>query len=169
MRRRGRNIKMRRRPEGPSPIVSPFAAPTPRKGVFDTAMNQRECLAKGESSLMKSHPMFAVVGFMTCLSLSAAAEPADPAPLLRIGGGATPTGVCRIAFVPDGKTIACIGAGPVRLYDAVSGKLRRSLKMDAKCLAFATNGKTVAVGEGAFVHVCNVETGEESVPVQGAP
>ncbi len=112
----------------------------------------------------------AALGFVTLLSLStAAAEPADPAPLLRIGGGDKTTGACRIAYAPDGKTIACAGSGPVRLYDAASGKLLRSLKVDARCLAFAPDGKTLAAGEGPSVHVFNVATGEEALQFKAHP
>ncbi len=97
---------------------------------------------------MSSPRCFAALGFVTLFALSAAADPADPAPLLRFGGGETPTGACRVMFAPDGKTLACVGAGPVRLHDAATGKLLRSLKGKATCLAFAPDGKTAAVGEG---------------------
>ena len=119
---------------------------------------------------MSSPRCFAAVGFVTLFALSAAAaDPTDPAPLLRFGGGETPTGACRVVFTPDGKTLARVGAGPVRLYDATAGKLLRSLKGKATCLAFAPDGKTAAVGEGASVHVFTVATGAEVLQFKAHP
>ena len=123
---------------------------------------------------MSSSRTLAAVGIVAFLSLSAAGadearpapEPPPPAPLVRMGGGAKPTGVTLLAYAPDGKTIAWAGAGPVCLYDATAGKLLRSLKIgedDPRCMAFAPDGKTLGVGEGASVHVVNAGTGEEVV------
>src|SRR4051812_45203398 len=74
---------------------------------------------KGESWLMS--PRFHAAGFVAFLSLAAAHAdapvadaPGSPAPV-RMGGGAKPTGVCRLAFAPDGMTVAWAGSGPVRL------------------------------------------------------
>ncbi len=119
---------------------------------------------------MSSPRCFAALGFVTLFALSAAAaDPTDPAPLLRFGGGEAPTGACRVVFAPDGKTLACVGAGSVRLHDAATGKWLRSLKGTATCLAFAPDGKTAAVGEGAAVHVFTVATGEEVLQFKAHP
>jgi WD40 repeat protein len=89
-----------------------------------------------------------------------------------MGGGLKPTGVCRLAFAPDGKTVGWAGSGPARLYDATTGKLRRRLKTDAgdaKCLAFALDGKTVAVGQGASIALFDVNNGEKKVEWKAHP
>jgi WD40 repeat protein len=83
-----------------------------------------------------------------------------------MGGGMKPTGVCRLAFAPDGKTVAWAGSGAASLYDPAAGKLRRRLKTDAgdaKCLAFSPDGKTIAVGEGASVALFNANNDGKSV------
>jgi len=82
-----------------------------------------------------------------------------------MGGGAKPTGVSRLAYSPDGKTLAWAGSGPVCLYDPAAGKIIRSMKIadgGVRCLAFSPDGKLLAVGEGPFVHVVNAGTGEEA-------
>ncbi len=115
---------------------------------------------------MSSPRTFAAFGFLTLLSLATArADEPRSAPLLRMGGGAKPTGVSRLAFAPDGKALVWAGSGPVCLYDPAAGKLLRILKIcdGVNCLAFAPDGKTLAVGEGASVHVFNAGTGEEVV------
>ena len=91
-------------------------------------------------------------------------EPPPPAPVARMGGAARPTGVSRLAFAPDGKSVAWAGSGPVRLYEPVSGKLLRSLKVGdgvPRCLAFSPDGKTLAAGEGSVVHLFDDATGKE--------
>ncbi|HVS38814.1 MAG TPA: hypothetical protein VMS17_24875 [Gemmataceae bacterium] len=115
-----------------------------------------------------SSPRTAVaVALVTLLPVWAAA--ADQTPLIRMGGGASPTAACRVAFTPDGKTVACISGGPVRLYEATSGKLLRSVKVDAKCLAFAPDGKTLAVGAADSVHIFNVASGDEILQFKAHP
>ena len=116
---------------------------------------------------MSSPRRVAAVGFLALMSLTAArAEGPKPlAPLVRMGGGAKPSGVSLLAYSPDGKTLAWAGSGPICLYDPSTGKLLRSLKIGegVQCLAFSPDAKVLAVGEGPFVHVVNAATGEEMV------
>jgi WD40 repeat protein len=103
------------------------------------------------------------LGAIALLTLTCLGARADdrPAPLFRMGGDARPTGVSRLAFAPDGKTVAWAGSGPVCLYDATNGKLLRKLKADGRCVAFAPDGKTLAVGDGVSVRIFTVG-GEET-------
>jgi RNA polymerase sigma factor (sigma-70 family) len=56
--------------------------------------------------------------------------------------------VWQRAFSPDGRYLLTIGDAGLRLWELVSGKeaLRRSSLTEAACLAFAADGRSVAVG-----------------------
>jgi WD domain, G-beta repeat len=113
--------------------------------------------------------MSSLVGLMTFLSLASAYADTPRTPLVRMGAGVKPTGVCRLAFAPDGKTIAWAGSGAVCLYDPANAALRRRLNTnasDAKCLAFAPDGKTIAVGAGGSVTLFDANTDEKKAEWQ---
>jgi hypothetical protein len=112
--------------------------------------------------------MYSLIGFMAFLSLAAA--PADTP--LRMGGGAKPAAGCRIAFAPDGKTVAWAGSGAVCLYNPARGVLRRRLTKDsgdANCLAFTPDGKTIAVGASGSVYLFDAIKGEKKAEWQAHP
>ena len=62
--------------------------------------------------------------------------------------------VVALAYSPDGRTLASASAdGTARLWDLATGKLTatlQSLEARAYCVAFAPDGKTLAVGYGGL-------------------
>ncbi|HEV3256788.1 MAG TPA: hypothetical protein VG013_07915 [Gemmataceae bacterium] len=87
---------------------------------------------------------------------------------LREGGD-----VREIAFCPDGKTLASrTDVGVVRLWDAATGKERRTLheaeEHRVNCIAFSPDGKTLAGGGFWEGRLWEVATGREvKIPVRG--
>jgi RNA polymerase sigma factor (sigma-70 family) len=86
-------------------------------------------------------------------------------------GGITLSGVYRLAFAPDGKTLVSRGVDQtVRVWDVATGKeLRRidGLAGAARSLALSPDGKTLAAATGDYpkgpsdVRLYEVATGEE--------
>jgi WD40 repeat protein len=116
--------------------------------------------------------MSSLVAFVTFLSFASASDDAPPVPLVRMGGGMKPTGVCRLAFAPDGKTVAWAGSGAVCLYNPTDSALRRRLQTDisdAKCLEFAPDGKTIAVGAAGSIFLFDANKGEKKAEWQAHP
>ncbi len=78
-----------------------------------------------------------------------------------------------VAFSPDGKTVASMGAdGAVHLFDVTAGKELRKLISDASVagwsLAFTPDGKRLAVaGMSNDVRLFDVATGRETDQLQG--
>ncbi len=113
---------------------------------------------------MSSSRTLVAVGFVTFLFLASTRADSPPVPPLRMGGGAKSTGVCRLAFAPNGKTLAWAGSGAVCLYDPANGQLRCRLNpgdSDAECLEFAPDGKTLAVGASGSVYLFDANKNEK--------
>jgi WD40 repeat protein len=75
--------------------------------------------------------------------------------------------VVALAYSPDGRTLASASAdGTARLWDVATGKLTATLQSPAArayCVAFASDGRFVAVGFGqpvGLVQIWDVESGE---------
>ncbi|MGF1580942.1 MAG: WD40 repeat domain-containing protein [Gemmataceae bacterium] len=79
--------------------------------------------------------------------------------------------IYRLAFSPDGKTLAGaqLGSyGGVQIWDAKTGKLLKTLRNDAgvNCLAFSPNGRALVSG-GLKARLWNVATGKELCTLDG--
>ncbi len=71
-----------------------------------------------------------------------------------------------IAFSPDNKFLASGGADGVKLWDPNSGKLVRSIAGGGECVAFSSDGKRIASGDGA-VRIWDTATGKEISTYKG--
>ncbi|MBI1913370.1 MAG: WD40 repeat domain-containing protein [Planctomycetes bacterium] len=81
-------------------------------------------------------------------------------------------GLPDVAFAPDSKTLAVAGYDrTVRLFDASTGELRRSLQhpKEARSVAFSPDGKTLATGSyDNAVRLWDLATGKETKVLTGA-
>jgi WD40 repeat protein len=80
------------------------------------------------------------------------------------------TEVMSVAYTRDGKTLASTGGAELKLWDAETNKLRRTIKQDngIRAMAFSPDGTLVACGDGApkagasgEAVIWDVATGEE--------
>ncbi len=70
--------------------------------------------------------------------------------------------VLALAWSPDGKLVASSGEeGVICLRDSVTGRLVRSIKSRASCLAFTPEGKGLAAGLDGRVCIWETATGKE--------
>jgi WD40 repeat protein len=78
-----------------------------------------------------------------------------------------------VAFGPDGKTLVTFGwAQALRVWDSVNGKVLRVLDRrpgvsGAFAVAFATGGKTFAMGDGRSIRLRDFTSGRDLAPAGG--
>jgi WD40 repeat protein len=78
--------------------------------------------------------------------------------------------VVALAWSPDGKLVASSGQeGVICLWDTGTGRLVRSIKGMASCLAFTPDGKSLAAGLDARICVWEVDTGKELLRFDALP
>jgi RNA polymerase sigma factor (sigma-70 family) len=93
-------------------------------------------------------------------------DPLPPGALARLGTVRWRHGffVQALAYSPDGKSIAAVGAGrAITLWDAASGKEIRQFPNRAQPvgLAFSPDGKVLATTDAPICHLWDVATGKE--------
>lgn len=95
------------------------------------------------------------------------ADPMPPGAIARLGSvryGHESGFINQIALSPDGRTIAATAGKSAAFWDFATGRLRQRLtfRWNMRCLAFAPDGKTVAVGgEDCIVHLFDLASGKE--------
>jgi WD40 repeat protein len=127
---------------------------------------------------------------LALLTLAGESRPQQPGPVLQAEvdklGDRLPTGAIQrigtarfrhgsniqcLAYSPDGKTLAAGGGNDVvRLWDATSGKLIRTLPLNwVQALAFSKDGQLLAAaGSGKTILVFDVQTGATKGTLQGS-
>jgi WD40 repeat protein len=70
--------------------------------------------------------------------------------------------VRSVAYSPDGKTLASLSPGAVKLWDVQTGKERAALPTkSAICVAFSPDGRTLASGSGdGTIRLWDLATGK---------
>ena len=71
----------------------------------------------------------------------------------------------KLAYSPDGATLACAGARTVTLRDVATGSATKTLHADAdiRCLVFSPDGRLLAANAGNNVVLWDVATGTHAV------
>jgi len=78
-----------------------------------------------------------------------------------------------VVFAPDGMTLAATGSHHIGLWDVATGKVIRRWRargdIEASCLAFSPDGKTLAswCREDCAIHLWDAATGKDLHPADG--
>lgn len=89
-------------------------------------------------------------------------------PRLAIAAHLAPAGVSRLAYFPDGKTLASAswaGDGTVKLWDVATGKEKQRIGQrdgGISVLAVSSDGKFLAWGGGGTIHLHDVKADREA-------
>jgi RNA polymerase sigma factor (sigma-70 family) len=172
-----------------SPDKPAAEEPAPvRRDFYGDPLPERVVARLGTERLRHGSPVFSVAFSPDGKTLASGSQDntlrlwkvADGKELLRIeddlgdkAGFLGTDSIYRVAFAPDGKTLAATSLNyPLRLWDVTTGKLRRRFDTQVRqslWLAFSPDGKTLAYdGRDRTIRLAEVATGKEVLRLNGS-